>query len=67
MPFFKTLQDAMGWIEENYQKYLRNHSIAVILGAATSSDDRDLSANALVEQVKSIYQQVPAPDGFYND
>jgi hypothetical protein len=57
----------MGWIEENYQKYLRNHYIAVILGAATSSDDRDLSANALVEQGKSIYQQIPGPDGIYKD
>jgi hypothetical protein len=57
----------MGWIEENYQKYLRNHSIAVIISAATSSDDRNLSTSALVEQVKSIYQQIPGPDGFYND
>jgi hypothetical protein len=54
----------MGWIEENYKAYLRNHSISLIVGAATSSDDNDISVSELVENVKRLYRETPASDGY---
>jgi hypothetical protein len=54
----------MGWIEENFTNYQQNHSIALIVGAATSSEERGGSVLKLVENVKSLYRNhSPAIEG----
>ena len=61
-------QDAIGWIEENHEAYLRNHLISLIVGAATSSDEDDsLSVPKLVDSVKKLYRHYSAPDGYYDE
>jgi hypothetical protein len=50
----------MGWIEDNYQNYLQDHAVALIVGAATSSsDDRSIGLAELVGRVSSLYSYQP--------
>ena len=49
----------MGWIEENYESYLQNHMIALIVGAAMSSSEEDRTTvrlSQLVGKVSGLYK-----------
>jgi hypothetical protein len=50
----------LGWIEGKYKKHQKNRNIALIVGAATSSEDRDAYVSQLVERVNSLCQDSPA-------
>lgn len=49
--------DAYNWIEENYAKYQRAHTVALIAGAVFASGDRHVSAaKKVIQKVKALYE-----------
>lgn len=54
-------KDAFTWIEENFKDYLLNHSIALIVGAASSSEGENVSISGLVKGVKKLYDECETP------
>lgn len=59
--FYFPSQDAFAWIEENFKDYLLNHSIALIVGAASSSEGENVSISGLVKGVKKLYDECETP------
>lgn len=59
--FYLPVPDAMAWVSNNYKSFHLNHSIALIVNIALSSQDpnhcRESALRQLVEDVKRIYRE----------